>query len=58
MIDVAIEQVSRGVHSKKEANWIEKLLSSYRGDRNFFNGSRSYREAVEIVIKEAEDLNR
>ena len=36
---------------QKQARWIEKLSSNYRGDRNFLDGSRSYLEAIEIVIK-------
>ena len=37
----------REVSTAKWPRWIEKLLSIYRRDRNFLNGSRSCQEAIE-----------
>ena len=43
---------SRGIKMlSSQPRWIKKLSRSYRGDKNFLDGSRSCQKAIEIAIK-------
>ena len=54
MCELSVEELSRicrEVSTAKGARWIEKLSSIYQVSRKFLDGSSSYQEAIENVIK-------